>query len=157
MSKVNLMKREGYSIGDAAVDGLLNGVIAGVAMAIYMLLMLLINNVPLGEIFSYFRSITSSPVAGTLVHLAVSGIYGVVFGLAFAYLTRRWGGPSLTWLALIAGLVYGAILWFIASTMVLSIGSTSPLDLPGVHLIIAHLFYGLLLGILSLRSNARTV
>jgi hypothetical protein len=41
MSKVNLMKREGYSIGDVAVDGLLNGVIAGVAMAIYMLLMLL--------------------------------------------------------------------------------------------------------------------
>ena len=93
MSKVNLMKREGYSTGDAAVDGLLNGVIAGVAMAIYMLLMLLINNVPLGEIFSYFRSTTSSPVAGTLVHLAVSAIYGVVFGLAFAYLTKRWAGP----------------------------------------------------------------
>ena len=82
MSNSNLITQEEHSIGDAAVDGLLNGIIAGVGMGLYVLLIFLVYSVPAGEIIEFFGSFTDSPLVSALIHLAISGIYGVLFGLA---------------------------------------------------------------------------
>ena len=152
MAKTDSLTQENYAIGDAAVDGLLNGVIAGVVMGLYMLLVFLANNVPIGEILSYFSNTTTSPIIGALIHLAISGIYGVLFGLVYSQLTNHWQMLSSLWIAVTSGLAYGAILWLVASFIVFR-GSLMAVGIPGEHLLIAHLFFGLLLGLLTKRSS----
>ena len=148
MSKTDSLTQENYAAGDAAVDGLLNGVIAGVGMGLYVLLVFLVNGLPINEILSYFSNMSASPVIGALVHLAVSGIYGVLFGLAYTLFLTRWTITSYTWFVVLVGIVYGGLLWLVA-TFVVFRSSLSVENISGMHLLIAHLIFGLMLGLLS--------
>jgi hypothetical protein len=88
-------------------------------------------------------------LSGLLAHLAVSGIYGLLFAVAWSFVQRmRSPGPAVV---LIAGALYGLLL-FAAATGVLLDALDSPLSqFPPVQLAIAHLLYGLLLGFLLRR------
>lgn len=133
------------TVGDAAVDGLLAGIVAGIAMATYLVVVSL-----LGEgvaVLSRFDPNGASPVVGTLMHLAVAGVYGVVFGIFFNWI-RRFNLPA--WLS---GLVFGLALFGVAVTIILPSSRSALAGIPMPHLGIAHAIYGLVIGFVIGRNQ----
>ena len=75
--------------GDAAVDGLLAGGAAGIAMGVYLAVsVLLLGEGPARMLARFDPAGSAAPVAGVLMHLAVSAVYGLVFGVIY-----RLAGP----------------------------------------------------------------
>jgi hypothetical protein len=139
--------RPARSLGDAAVDGLFAGLAAGVLMGVYLFVLGFADGRPAIEVIPFLvigREIT--PTTTVLIHLAISGIYGVLFGMVL-FLSRRGREPALrfgTGAAL--GLGYGLILALIARFILLP-GSGSYMEgLGWLHLVGAHGLYGLSLG-----------
>jgi hypothetical protein len=153
MSNSQQLMRARSSIGDAAVDGLLNGVIAGVVMAIYLLVSGVLTSAGLAATLSAFDlGQGTSPVRGALIHLAVAAIYGMVFSLLFRLLGRgrsigRGGNVFI-------GLAYGLLLWAITQIAFATGINVALSSLPTVHLAVAHLVYGAALGWLAGRPRA---
>jgi hypothetical protein len=153
MAETRVIAHREVAIGDAAVDGLLAGIGAGLLMSAYLILAAWGAGEDLGAVLSRFDpNPDASPLTGTLMHLAVAGVYGIVFGLARRFSPRRWQRvPS--WFA---GLVYGWLLVLLAWGVVLP-GAASPLlDMGFARLAGAHAVYGLALGILLDRTMAAT-
>ena len=137
--------------GDAAVDGLFGGVMAGMAMAVYLVLVGLAAGEGLGTMLSRFAlDEGTAPLVGALNHLAVAGIYGVLFGVVWRLTARIRPG----WLpAGLGGLAYGLILLLLARVIILP-GAASPLlEVSAIHFTLAHLIYGLTLGFLISRGD----
>jgi hypothetical protein len=152
MTEITHMTRKERTAGDAAVDGLCSGVLAGIGMAVYLLAAgLLGGEAPALLLGRFDPGQAASPMNGLLAHLAVSGVYGLLFGLAWR-LGSRWRQPP-AWLA---GLAYGVALLLVAESFTLRIsGMSSPLlGIPLVHIAISHLIYGLVLGVLVNRQRA---
>ena len=150
MSTSNTVQARPASAGDAAVGGLLHGLAAGLAMAAFLAAAGLLRGQGLADTLAAF-SVSGQPAAasaltGLLGHLAVAGVYGLVWGVAWRAIGRRTALPA--WLA---GLIYGLLLWGIAQLLVRSIGSSLALIAPWA-LLVGHLIYGLILGLLSRRS-----
>ncbi len=131
--------------GDAAVDGLLAGVIAGLIMLVYVLGVGLVGGATWQTVLAQFDpSATPAPVTGALTHLAVAGVYGALFGVGWRIVHRNL--PRLPGLA--AGLVFAFGLWLLAVLVTSSRPSGEWLRaLPAVHLALAHLLYGVVLGL----------
>jgi uncharacterized membrane protein YagU involved in acid resistance len=131
------------SAGDAAVDGLIFGVVAGLGMGLYLLLAGLTGGDSVAVTLARFdASQTASPLMGLFTHLAVSAVYGAVFALGWRLAARLarvpvWAGAA----------AYGLLLWALAATVFLSSGATPLRATPPVHFAVAHLIYGLLLGV----------
>ena len=90
MSNSQPLMRARSSIGDAAVDGLLNGVVAGVVMAIYLMISGVLTGTGMAATLNAFDlGQGTSPVRGALIHLAVAAIYGMVFSLIDRLIGRR--------------------------------------------------------------------
>ena len=127
-------------MGDAAVDGLLAGLAAGVVMAVYLIVTGLMTGDGLSNILGRFApGEPTTPLAGALSHLAVSAIYGALFGVFSMPLQNRvpiWA----------AGLVYGIVLFLVAQYTLLPGTGSSLLEVSPVHFGIAHLLYGGVLG-----------
>lgn len=129
------------SAGDAAVDGLFGGLVAGLLMAAFLILAGLAIGAGPGMTMSRFDAAEgTSPWVGSILHLAIAGVYGLTFALLYRMVVKRVPG----WLA---GLIYGAILFAIARGVLPASGS--PLQaIPFWQFGVAHLLYGLVLGIL---------
>lgn len=133
------------TVGDAAVDGLLAGIAAGIVMAVYVVIVSL-----LGEgvaVLNRFDPNGASPVVGTLMHLAVAGVYGAVFGIVSKWL-RRFNLPA--WLS---GLAFGLVLFTVAVTIILPSSRSALAGIPTLHFAIAHVIYGLVTGIIVGQSS----
>src|SRR5436309_2461986 len=103
--------------GDAVVDGLFGGILAGLAMAAYLLIVGVISGESPAIVLGRFSVRgEASPAIGALLHLAVCGIYGMLFGLIWQVVAWRWPAARFGWLA---GLLYGFALWVIAATILL--------------------------------------
>ena len=140
--------------GEVAVVGLFSGLWAGLAMSAYLLVVSLLGSKSFVEAFAR-ASLTESakPWIAVLTHLAVSAVYGLVFGLVYAFLTQRWRWETTWWLALALGALYGLFLWFLAVN-ILAPGTAYPLrDIPAAVITGAHLVYGLRLGGLLFRRR----
>jgi hypothetical protein len=133
------------TLADRAIDGLFGGLLAGVVMAVMIVLgWLLIGETPatLLERFSPGQSIT--PAAGVLMHLAVSGVYGVGFSLLVGGFPRRIREQIPGWLV---GLAYGVFLLALAVNLLLP-GLRSALGEQPLWIIaLGHAVYGIVLGI----------
>jgi hypothetical protein len=82
--------RKANSAGDADVDGLCSGVVAGAAMGLYLLVIRLLIGQGLAVVLGRFDPAGGAfPLTGALAHLAVSGVYGLLFGL-LGYLGTGW-------------------------------------------------------------------
>ena len=140
------------TIGDAAVDGLLAGGGAGLAMAAYLIVASLISGLAWSTLLGRFDpGPQSSPWAGALAHLAVAGVYGVLFGVVAWFIPRRWRRRLPGWLM---GVLYGLLLWLLAQTVLLP-GTSSPLEtFPLLHFALGHAVYGLVLGLLINQTGA---
>ncbi len=153
MSNSQPLIRARSSSGDAAVDGVLHGVGAGIVMALYLIVIGMVAGAGLAATLSAFDlGQGTSPVRGALIHLAVSAIYGMLFGLLYRLIGRSrsigQGG------SLIVGLVYGLLLWLITQIAFAAGISVALSSLPAVHLAVAHGLYGLTLGRLMGRAPA---
>jgi hypothetical protein len=152
MSNSQPLMRARSSVGDTAVDGLLNGVVAGVVMAIYLIVSGMLTGAGLATALSAFDlGQGASPVRGALIHLAVAAIYGVVFSLMYRLIGRRGiigrGGN------MIIGLAYGLLLWLITQVAFAAGINVMLNSLPAVHFAVAHALFGLTLGWLMGRKQ----
>jgi len=132
--------------GDAAVDGLIAGITAGILMGIYLLLAGLLSGKSLSDTLGSFApGEPVSPLVGLLSHLAVSAIYGTVYGIFTLPLANRLPG----WLM---GVTYGVILFLVAQYILLP-GMESPMmRIAPFHLGAAHILYGAILGLQTHRQ-----
>jgi len=145
MSNSQPLIRARSSIGDAAVDGLLNGVMAGVVMAIYLMISGVLTGTGVAATLNAFDlGQGTSPVRGVLIHLAVAAIYGMVFSLLYRLIGRGRsigrGGNVLI------GLAYGLLLWLITQITFAAGINVALSSLPATHFAVAHALFGLVLG-----------
>jgi uncharacterized membrane protein YagU involved in acid resistance len=142
------------SSGEVAVGGLFSGLWVGLGMSAFLLVASLLGGDSLIESITHL-SLTESeqPWIATLTHLAVSTVYGLVFGLIYAFITQRWRLKPSWWLAVALGSLYGLVLWFLAVNILVP-GTAYPLrEISASVLVGAHLVYGLTLGILTFRRR----
>lgn len=141
-------------VGDAAVEGLLNGIIAGLVMGVVVIAIEMVAGANPFQVLTYFSvAADASPLLGLFTHVAVSGIYGVIFGIAAMLIARQIRVSSNLGVWLGVGIVYGLLILGIAKAIVLP-QTTSPLrDLPIWAFGIAHIVYGVALGWLTHRSQ----
>jgi uncharacterized membrane protein YagU involved in acid resistance len=152
MAEMKTMTKTNISYGDTAVDGLLGGALSGGLMAIYLIITGLIGGDGVGVTMARFApSGNSSALVGTVGHLEVSAIYGVIFALALAIIGRVWpNSGKLSWLL---GAIFGLTLWLAAEFIILPAVDTPLQMIEPVHFALAHLVYGLALGLIVGRTN----
>lgn len=151
-------KAKAAKAGDRIVDGLLAGMAAGTAMILFLILVGWMFSEPLTAVLARF-SPSGQPWQGLLLHLAISAIYGITFRLAAHFTGGLWGWANDPTLAMLAGVIYGSFLWLISGLILLPLAS-SPFDsLPVPSFAVAHLIYGVILGMVAQRqaeSDARS-
>jgi hypothetical protein len=161
MNETKSWTHKDLTAGDAAVNGLFAGLLAGAAMGLVLALAgLLAGEIPAAAIARVSPLPGASTLSGVFLHLAVSGVYGALFGLgcqvSITHLLpkrlRRVSGPLA---AAAAGLVYSAGLFLLAWFLFLP-GLDSPLGrVPALQLALAHTVYGLSLGWAAHRFGLR--
>jgi hypothetical protein len=152
MTQIKHLIPKPLPIGDAAVDGLINGVFAGGVMAVFLAVAgLLGGESPLFVLGRFDSSGQGQPLMGAVMHLAAAGVYGTLFGVLWRLIpTRVRAGAA----AMSIGAAYGMGLFLIAETVILP-GSRSPLlAVPIWQFAMAHLIYGSTLGWLLNRMMA---
>jgi hypothetical protein len=147
MDKATALPHKHTSPGDAAVSGLFGGLGAGLLMAGFLAVAALFAGKSADSYLGSFASGDNvSPVQGLLTHLAISGVYGLVYGLGWRYAKGKRPSRVPGWMG---GLAYGILLWILALAVILP-GTDSLLRfLPPVVLAAAHLIYGIVLGTLA--------
>lgn len=140
------------TIGDVAVDGLLAGMAGGLAMGVVLVLLGLLDDTgPLETLGRFDPANGGSAAIGGLLHLAVSGIYGVFFALSYHILSRRWLGMNrYGWLI---GAIFGVGLWVAAQFIFLPGLDSALADLAPSFFAVGHLVYGLVIGYLMGRHR----
>jgi hypothetical protein len=140
------------SIGDAAVDGLLAGMAAGLVMGVILVLLGLLDGTGPATVLGRFDPADSgSPAVGGLLHLAVSGIYGVILAILYRFLTHRWTGmKKMGW---VIGVGYGLVLWLSAQFVFLPGLNSSLSEIVPLYFALSHLGYGAVLGYLLCRHQ----
>jgi hypothetical protein len=89
-------------------------------------------------------------LTGGLLHLGVSGVYGIGYGMLIFWLPRGWRGRLPGWLL---GLAYGAALLLVAELVLLPGSGSALRQIPLAHFALAHGVYGLALGDFVARKN----
>ena len=144
------------SASDSAIDGLGGGLLAGLAMGAFLALVSWFGGESPTELFSRFDlQALPSPFVGGLIHLALSGVYGIIYGILFWLLLRRTLAGRPTWAGALAGAVYGLLLWLAADLVLLPTTNSALQAIPVWAFATAHLLFGALLGGWVLRSTLR--
>ena len=143
MNTINPVRVRAASAGDAAVGGLLHGLAAGLAMAVFLVAAGLVQGQTPASVLGVF-TISGEPnvLAGLLGHLALSAVLGLVWGVLYGSLLRRLSVPA--W---VLGAAYGLALYVGAAIFV--VGATGLAAFAPWQLLAAHALYGLTLGLLS--------
>lgn len=142
----NYVAQREKTAGDVAVDGLLSGLLAGLVMGVFLVLADWTVGINPAETLRRFDpAANASPVVGALFHLALSGLYGVVFALVFRVVMRRW--PAVSRYGWLLGAAYGAALWLGAQTVLVTGVSDALVDVPTALFALAHVLYGAVLGL----------
>ncbi len=150
--RTSFVTQRNKTIGDIAVDGLLAGMAAGLIMGVILILLGLLDGVGPVEMLGRFDPAGGGAAAlGGLLHLAVSGLYGVGFALLFRPLIGRW--PSLRRYSWALGVAFGLGIWLAAQWILLpGLDLKLSLIVPW-HFALAHVMYGATLGYLLNRHD----
>ena len=133
---------------DTILDGLFGGLLGGGAMALYLILWRWVAGRTPGNVLGLFDgSMQRVALTGALAHLAVSAVYGIVFGLIWRIVRLRIPG----W---VAGIAYGLALLMIAQVALLPVSGSPLAEIPRLHFALAHIVYGAVLGVVSERIGA---
>jgi hypothetical protein len=117
-------------------------------MIAYLVVVGLFSGIRPLETFGYFLPDAALPaLAGLGSHLAVSAVYGSIFGLIKAGIGAAIGRRQPSWLPMgLAGIIYGFLLWLPASLIIIPSDISGLGEIPAGHLLAAHLVYGLATG-----------
>jgi hypothetical protein len=153
MSKIRPIVQVYKRTSDAIIDGLFNGIQAGLLMGMYLALALVASRQGVEPFLHDLSQVTGlSPLTSVLFHLAVSGIYGTLFGGISKIMSIKWPGSTSTWPSQGLGVIFGALLYLFASTILLPETGALLNGLHPFHFLIAHLIYGWALGLLMSNS-----
>jgi hypothetical protein len=146
------MINERKTVGDVAVDGLLSGVVAGVAAALYLVIIGLFSGETFHSTLGRFDpQQTGNAILGIFVHLGMSAVYGGLFAVLYRPIRRRM--PTSPVLNLIIGLIYGIILVLVAE-LVFNSGIESALDdISKIQFALFHIIFGLVLVVMIEKFN----
>jgi hypothetical protein len=154
MTEIKHLMPKPLTMGDAAVDGLLNGMLAGVVMAALLAVAgILSGDSPLTVLGHFDPSGQGQPLTGGLMHLATAGVYGTLFGIKWRLIARRLRSSAA---ALLIGTAYGIALFLVAETVILPGSHSTLLEIPAWQLAAAHVVYGSTLGWLVSRMGANS-
>lgn len=138
-------ERDGRSWQHGVEAGLIGGLVMGVLFSLLM--------PPVIENAIPALVGLSGGIAGWVVHMSISAVFGVVFAAALVQPRIAAVADSVVG-AVGLGLVYGAILWVVAAGVVMplwlsAVGFPSPPPLPNLGLmgLLVHLAFGLVLGV----------
>jgi hypothetical protein len=145
MDKTGQISRNKVGVSNLAVDGLIYGLISGVAMVLSLAAFALLSGeTPAAYLERFSTGGLTSPLQGLLSHLAVSAIYGVLFGALIWSILIRFSAAKIT--SIIAGLVYAIFLLMLAQTAILPSTGSPLAQLPFWQWVLGHAVYGLALG-----------
>jgi hypothetical protein len=145
MDKVDIIDDNRSGINYLAVDGVIYGLMGGILMYLFLAALALFSGENPAALLSRFSAGgLTSPVRGLISHLAVSAIYGAMFGvLVWPLLTKFTARKVYGWLG---GLLFGSLLFLLSQIAVLPI-TNSPLgEIPTWQWGLGHALYGLILG-----------
>jgi hypothetical protein len=149
-----------------ALEGIGFGLIAGVIMAIAMVIGFAAVGEPPINVFRLISSLVLGQQAltnttpgdaiavGTIVHLCISALFGVIYGLLCSSLTRDWQVDWARQAGLGAG--YGAAIYLLNWQLIARGRFPWFLDTPQFLVFAVHvLFYGLPLGLMYVAAERR--
>lgn len=142
------------TVSDAAVDGLASGLLAGAAMGLFLMAVGLAQGQSSATILGRFAisGSAANPLEGVLLHLAVSAIYGILYGLLFWLGLRRWlSGRPAVWGGL-PGAAFGLLIWLAAEFVLIPVSGSQAANFPAWQFALAHLLFGAVLGWWVLRN-----
>lgn len=149
MKEQNFYRKDGlrsdpHTFGDAAAEGLIGGIAAGIVMIFFLGIAAVILGDTITNLIGRFRpSEDLPPISGIFSHLAVSAVYGAIFGVAFRMINSWQHIPSL-----FLGIIYAVILALGAQLLLLPAFNSPLLEIPAWIFFTAHLTYGFALGII---------
>lgn len=149
--KIAVATTRNKSYADAVVSGLLSGLAAGLAMLAYLLVTGLFDGQSLLSVINLFYPDGQDirPLVSVLLHLGVSSVYGVLYGMILHSLFSRLAERAPAWLL---GSVYGLLLYLVAHYLLLPGSGSALQELPVWQFASAHLLFGFVLGILFARN-----
>jgi len=135
----------------SAQRGVLHGIAGGLAGGVVFGLMMQMMGM-LGMVAMLVGS--ESVAVGWALHLAISALFGAVYGGLVAPRLTGWGSGLLT------GAVYGAVLWLLGPLLLMPAKMGMPLfnvDAMALRSLYGHLAYGVVLGavVVALSRSAR--
>lgn len=135
--------------------GILSGIIAGMIFGAFMMFVVapalhkpmtaplnMIGAMFLGKAYLMHPS-GGSIVLGLMMHMVMSAILGIIF----AYIWRAISGNK--GYEILAGLVYGLIVWLAMTYIVLPIMGSPMAKVTGGWFLIGHLIFGLFVGLIT--------
>ena len=112
-------------------------------MAAYLALIGLLSRQDAGTFLAGVAPGSEAVLTGLVAHQAVAAVYGLIFSLGIWVVAHlRWSAAA----TLGAGPLYGLALTLLARTLILFNQALPFADLPWIHLLLAHLLYGVTLG-----------
>jgi hypothetical protein len=140
-------------VSDVAVEGLLAGFLAGGVMAMMLLVAGLVSGQTAPTVLSKLAGTGhESALTGAVTHLAVTGVYGALFGVICHWIPACNERRLPHWLI---GLLYGLGLWLVGLGLTHGgIDTTVPM-VASPLLAVGYLAYGVSLGWLFRRSARR--
>ena len=131
-------------------QGIVNGVVGGLAGGLVFGLMMQ----ALGMIAMIAMIVGSESIAVAWgVHLAISALFGAIYGAVVAPRLTGWGAGLGT------GLAYGALLWVIGPLLLMPAMMGMPLftiNTGALQSLVGHLLFGLVLGAVVVALSRRT-
>jgi hypothetical protein len=145
MDKVDIINDNKSSLNNLAADGVIYGLMGGIIMYILLAALALFSGEnPAALLARFSTGQLTSPIRGLLSHLAVSAIYGALFGMLVWPLLTRF--TARRFYGYIGGLLFGSLLFLLSHIAVLPI-TNSPLgEIPTWEWGLGHALYGLVLG-----------
>lgn len=145
----SLSGTSGGGTGYYVVGGIVAGLIAGIVMAMLVMIVTAVSGMGLfaapemiGQTFMKGQTGPGVVILGLMGHMMNSAIFGVIWGLVWKGVAK--GG----WTSVVSGMVYGVLIWLVMTYGVARVlGSPIPGPLPGATWFIAHLMFGLVLGL----------
>lgn len=140
-------------VSDVAVEGLLAGFLAGGVMALVLLVAGLLSGHAATDVLSNLAGTGhDSALTGGVTHLAVTGVYGALFGVICCWSPVCSGRRVPTRLI---GLLYGLLLWLVSLVLSRASINASIQVISPLHLAFGYLAYGVSLGWLFRRASRR--
>lgn len=144
------------NIGDSAVDGLVGGFVAGVVMGIYLMVVGLLSRMSTWYLMDTLVPLNNNNLLyKILLHLAISMIYGAVYGAAISVIRRISASRFRNWFLVVFAVLYGLVLFVFARVVLFLVLDQAFFSQNLLfHLLFAHILYSLVLGLLVRQVRA---